>query len=524
MMSFLSSAAAVFSQPWIPDQGDGTFKNPIIHADCSDPDVIRVGDDFYMTASSFNCSPALPILHSKDLVNWKIINHAIDIFPDHDFDTPQHGKGVWAPAIRYHQGEFWIFYGDPDRGIFMVKTRNIKGAWDPPVLIKKARGWIDPCPLWDNDGNAYLVHAFAKSRIGMNSILHVCKMNPEGTQILDEGRLVFDGHEHHPTIEGPKFYKQNGYYYIFAPAGGVKTGWQTVLRSKNIYGPYEDKIVLAQGKTNINGPHQGGYIELENGQGWFIHFQDHDAYGRILHLQPVVWRYDWPVIGIDEDGYGIGTPVHFFKKPTIGKTFPIMVPQATDEFDSEKLGLQWQWQANYKSSWFSLTQNKGSIRLYSQSLQDRAINLWLAPNLLLQKFPAPEFLVTTKISFHPESMNEKSGLIIMGLDYTYLALQKSQQGLSIIQATCLNADDGGEELIMEQVITNFAALFFRVRVERGAVCRFLFSFDGDEFQPIGKPFLAKPGKWIGAKVGLFAIRPDSSQAGGCGEFEYFRME
>ena len=187
------TSSVVFAQVWIPDLRNGKYKNPIIHADYSDPDVIRVESNFYMTASSFNCFPGLPILHSKDLVNWKIINHAIDIFPDSDFDIPQHGNGIWAPALRYHHGEFWIFYGDPDRGIFMVKTRDIKAKWDPPVLIKKAKGWIDPCPLWDEDGNAYLVHAFAKSRAGINSVLHVNKMSPDGMKILDEGRLIFDG-------------------------------------------------------------------------------------------------------------------------------------------------------------------------------------------------------------------------------------------------------------------------------------------------------------------------------------------
>ena len=525
VMSFLlSTTPAVLSQPWIPDQGDGTYKNPIIYADYSDPDVIRVGDDFYMTASSFNCFPALPILHSNDLVNWKIINHAIDIFPDKAFDTPQHGNGVWAPALRYHQGEFWIFYGDPDRGIFMVKTKDVSGKWELPVLIKQARGWIDPCPIWDDDGNAYLVHAFAKSRAGINSILHVCKMSPDGTQILDEGTLVFDGREEHPTIEGPKFYKRNGYYYIFAPAGGVKTGWQTVLRSKNIYGPYEDKIVLAQGNTEINGPHQGAYIELENGEGWFIHFQDRDAYGRIVHLQPVLWKDDWPVIGHDEAEDGTGEPVLIFKKPNFGKIYPIMAPQTADEFDFEKLGLQWQWQANYQTSWFSLSEKKGSLRLFSQNLPDSARNLWSAPHLLLQKFPAPEFTVTTKISFRPEILNEKSGLIIMGSDYTYLALLKSEQGLSLIQATCLDAEDGGEEFVVDQVNTNFRTLFLRAKVEKQALCRFFYSFDGKNFNQIGKPFQAKPGKWIGAKVGLFAIRPDSPQAGGFADFDFFRVE
>ncbi len=522
MLLSLISCANPGSQPGTGITG--TYKNPIIHADYSDPDVIRIGNDFYLTASSFNCVPALPILHSQDLVNWEIINHAIDIFPDKDFDIPQHGNGVWAPALRYHKGEFWIFYGDPDRGIVMVKTRDIYGKWDPPVLIKQAKGWIDPCPIWDDDGNAYLVHAFAKSRAGINSILHLNKMSSDGTQILDDGALIFDGHENHPTIEGPKFYKRNSYYYIFAPAGGVKNGWQTVLRSQSIYGPYEDKIVLAQGNTDINGPHQGAYIELENGEGWFIHFQDRDAYGRIVHLQPVKWISDWPVIGEDKDGDGMGEPVLVYQKPDVGKKIPFSIPTTSDEFDNEKLALQWQWQANDKASWFSLIAKKGSLRLYSQSLPDQSANLWSAPNLLLQKFPAAEFTVTTKISSYPEILNETSGLIIMGQDYAYLTLRKSVEGLSLIQMNCLNADNRGEEFLVDQIVVNEKSLYLRTKVENEALCHFFYSFDGEDFSQIGKPFTAKPGRWIGAKIGLFAINPDPSRTGGFADFEFFRVE
>jgi beta-xylosidase len=269
---------------WQPDNEDGTYSNPIIHADYSDPDVIRVGNDFYMTASSFNCSPGLPVLHSVNLVNWEIIGYALQKQPPFDvFNFPQHGNGVWAPAIRYHNGEFFIYWGDPDFGIYVVKAKNPEGPWSEPHLVHAAKGWIDPCPFWDDDGKAYLVHAFAGSRSGIKSVLVINEMSPCGLSIDEKCTLVFDGHENHRTIEGPKLYKRNGYYYIFAPAGGVKPGWQTVLRSKNIYGPYEIKTVLHQGNTPINGPHQGGWVELESGESWFIHFRDKDAYGRIVY-------------------------------------------------------------------------------------------------------------------------------------------------------------------------------------------------------------------------------------------------
>jgi len=507
---------------WTPDLDNGTYKNPIIYADYSDPDVVRVGNDFYMTASSFNCFPALPILHSKDLVNWKIINHAIKSWPDDYFDLPQHGNGVWAPSLRYHDGLFWIFYGDPDLRIFMVKTQDIDNDWEPPVLVKKAKGWIDPCPLWDDDGQAYLVHAFANSRAGVKSILHINKMSPDGKRLLDEGTLVFDGHAHHPTIEGPKFYKMNGYYYIFAPAGGVPTGWQTVLRAKNVLGPYQDKIVLAQGNTPINGPHQGGYIELENGDGWFVHFQDVDPYGRITHLQPVRWKDNWPIIGIDEDGDGVGEPVLQYQKPFIKSKVPVQMPQSSDNFESNFPGLQWQWHANPQKEWFEMEKN--AFRLNSQLFPKDAANFWQVGNLFLQKFPAPEFTVTTKMDFYPKSVGEKAGLIVMGLDYAYIALERTSSGYEIVHVTCLKATERSSEKIIQKINLSKNAIYFRIQVKEKGLCTFLYSQNGKEYHSIGEIFPAQPGKWIGAKVGLFAVRPTSAKNGGHANFEFFQVD
>ena len=226
---FTLNAQNSVSQTWISDLGNGKYRNPVLNADYSDPDVCRVGDDYYMTASSFNCVPGLPILHSKDLVNWKLIGHAIQrLEPQDVFSTMQHGNGVWAPAIRFHNDEFYIYYGDPDYGIFVVKTKNPAGKWSDPELVKAGKGLIDPCPLWDDDGRVYLVHAYAGSRAGIKSILAVTELNAEGNKAISPSRTVYDGHAVDPTIEGAKFYKRNGDYYIFAPAGGVATGWQVI--------------------------------------------------------------------------------------------------------------------------------------------------------------------------------------------------------------------------------------------------------------------------------------------------------
>ena len=355
------------SKVWVADNGDGTYKNPILYADYSDPDAIRVGSDYYMIASSFNCVPGLPILHSKDLVNWSILNYALPArLPDHVYDKPQHGKGVWAPSIRYHKHEFYIYYPDPDFGIYVIKTKDIlEGQWSAPELVLSGKGIIDPCPLWDDDGKVYLVTAWAASRAGVNSLLTIFRMNSEGTKVVDEGKHIFDGHNDQKTIEGPKLYKKDGMYYILAPAGGVSTGWQVALRSHNIYGPYDTKIVLAQGKTNVNGPHQGALVETQMGEYWFLHFQDKGPYGRVVHLEPVKWIDGWPLIGIHQDSTGRGEPVTTYSKPAMNSPLPITMPAESDEFDSDTLGYQWQWQANARVTWSALIRGTGYLRLFA---------------------------------------------------------------------------------------------------------------------------------------------------------------
>jgi len=514
---------------WVADNGDGTYSNPVLYADYSDPDAIRVGDDYYLTSSSFAHFPGLPVLHSRDLVNWRIIGHALQQYPSGDFNAPQHGMGVWAPAMRYHNGEFYIYFGDPDRGVFMTKSKKPAGPWEPLRLIRKVTGWIDPCPFWDDDGTAYLVHAWANSRVGIKSILAINKMDPEGTAVLDDGIVVFVGHANHPTIEGPKLYKRNGYYYIFAPAGGVKPGWQTVLRSRNIFGPYEDRKVLEQGSTNVNGPHQGAWVDTPGGEDWFLHFQDRYAYGRIVHLQPMRWVDDWPVIGLDHDKNGIGEPVKSFRKPKADNPGARGEPQASDEFDTPVTGLQWQWNGNPDTNWFSLL--GGQMRLNSQPFTASTRNLWNVPALLLQKMPAPAFSATSQFEFRAKSPGEIAGLIVFGLDYSYIGIQKTKKGLRLLQSVCLRADKGSHEQVVDSVDVRGTGVTFRVEVKPEnreeiipkVLCTFAYSLDGREFVRLGSVFVAREGVWVGAKVGLFNAAPELSAATGYAGVDWFRV-
>ncbi|MBS2097813.1 glycoside hydrolase family 43 protein [Carboxylicivirga linearis] len=514
---------------WKPDLGNGKYQNPIIYADYSDPDVVRVGDDYYMTSSSFSHFPGLPILHSKDLVNWTLIAHAAIEYPDDAFDKPQHGNGIWAPSFRYHNNEFYIYFGDPDRGVFMTKAKNAEGPWEPLKLIKKVTGWIDCCPLWDDDGKAYLVHAFANSRSGIKSILAVCPLNEEGTEVLETSTIVFNGQKDYPTIEGPKFYKRNGYYYIFAPAGGVKPGWQTVLRSKNIYGPYEDKIVLEQGSTNINGPHQGGWVTTQTGEDWFIHFQDRYAYGRVVHLNPMRWEEDWPVMGVDYDGNGIGEPVSEYTKPNVGNTYPVSIPQTSDEFESDQLGLQWQWNSNFDKNWYSLTEKTGSLRLYPEIITD-SDNLWNIGRLLLQKTPTTDFSAVTKMTLEANTEGEQAGLLVFGMDYSYITIEKTDEGYLLKQVNCLNARKGKHEAVVQSIPYKYHSIYLKVDIYPEnpddiipkVICKFSYSKNGKRYIPFGEDFIAKEGRWVGAKVGIFANA--NKETSGYADFDWFRIE
>ena len=501
--------------PWTSDQGDGTYRNPVLCADYSDPDVIRDGDDFWMTASSFNCTPGLPILHSRDLVNWTIVNHAIKNLPDPRkvFDLPQHGCGVWAPAIRKHDGKFWIFFPMPDEGIYVTTAADPRGKWSEPHMLIEGKGLIDPCPLWDEDGQAYLVHAYARSRAGIKNILRVRPMAPDGSKVLGEGQIVFEDPENQPTLEGPKFHKRDGWYIISAPAGGVATGWQLILRSRNVYGPYEPKRVLEQGRTPINGPHQGAIVDLESGESWFVHFQDADVYGRIIHLQPMRWKDGWPLMGVDQDGNGVGEPVLRHAKPKVAAKHPVGVPQTSDEFDDKTLGLQWQWHANHRDDWHSLTAQPGRLRLRAIATDS---DFAKAPNLLLQKFPARIFSVETAVELHGAGEGLQAGLIIMGETHAALAVSTGPQHRQVVVIV--------NNQVVESHPLRGGGARLRVEVGDGGACRFAFA--GDEagtWTRIGQAFQATAGKWIGAKAGVFCRAIGAPAVQGHANFDYFRF-
>ena len=524
------------SEVWCPDNGDGTYTNPVINADYSDPDACVAGDDYYLTASSFNCIPGLPILHSKDLVNWEIIGHALKAqYPTEEFDKPSHGNGVWAPSIRYHNGEFYIYWGDPDHGVMMVKTKDPAGDWEEPVCVIPGEGMIDTTPLWDDDGRCYLTYAYANSRSRFASVIVVRELSADGTKAIGNPVIVFDGNGTEcRTSEGPKFYKRDGWYWIMFPAGGVPSGFQVAMRSKSPFGPYESKIVLAQGKSSINGPHQGAWVHTAQGEDWFLHFQDKGCYGRVVHLQPVTWKDNWPVIGIDKDGDYCGEPVLKYRKPKNSGAWAVQNPVESDEFNEPKLGLQWQWHANYNQV-FGMPTAFGKFRIYTHKLSKNFVNLWEVPNLLLQKTPADKFTATAKVRFTAKDQNQFGGLIMMGLDYSALVVKRVGNEFQLQRVTCHKADKGKAETV--NVIATLKPteidtidyqpgihedIYLRMKVDAGK-CRFYYSLDGKKYKVAGEEFTMREGKWIGAKIGFVAAEPDSKANRGWIDADWFRV-
>jgi len=536
--------------PWQPDVGNGTYRNPVLAGDYSDPDVVRVGRDFYLVASSFTNVPGLPILHSRDLVNWTIVGHALDhLEPAAHYSTPRRGGGVWAPVIRYRHGRFLIYYPDPDRGIFLVTAKDPRGPWSAPRQVLPARGAIDPAPFWDQQGRGWLVNAWAASRAGFNNLISLRRLNRDGTRAVGPPRTIIKGEDFKPVvtrggvrrwgvIEGPKLYFRKGWYYIFAPAGGVKQGWQGIFRARRIEGPYEARNILDQGGTDVNGPHQGALVSTGQ-EDWFLHFQDRDGYGRVVHLEPVAWRADWPVIGADPDGDGRGEPVLVHRKPHLPDQ-PPAAPQASDEFDGA-LNLAWQWNSNPSRDWARIADG----RLCLKSVTAPA-DLFEAGNLLSQKMPGPSFSVTTMLAFAPLRTGERAGLAIAGQTYAFVGLEREPDGLRVVEAW---SDSAGEHRVRGPAVSG-AGLWLRMAVDPIELSvsgpdekefdmpamhrqtqprvRFAYSLDGTRFEQIGEAFVGSAGRWTGAQIGLFATAPFGTQAAtattvGEGCFDWFRV-
>ena len=478
------------------------YRNPVLFSDYSDPDVLRAGDNYYLVSSSFHFMPGIPILQSKDLVHWKIIGHVfshLDISPKYSMvGGTRYGQGAWAPSLRFHEGRFYVYFPTPEEGIFMSSAASPEGPWTPPVAVIAGRGYEDPCPFWDDDGAAYLIHG----RVGAGPlILH--RMSADGTKVLDEGKVIVDEPKLLPTLEGPKLYKRDGYYYIFAPFGGVGTGSQAVLRSRSIDGPYESRTVLEQGSTKVNGPHQGGYVETPDGRDWFFHFSQRGGYGRILYLEPMRWEQGWPIIGKPIPGKSAGQPVRTWARPNVNRIYPADAPQTSDEFNSDALGPQWEWNHNPDDSHWSLTDRTGFMRLTSGF----AANLLGARNTLTQQMQHESFELKTRMELSGLQDGDRAGLAMFGVRASWIGVVQQGEKREIVFS-----DSKGETQV---AVATATAIQFEMHVAHERVS-FSYSLDGGRsFVPVGSQERFYFSWWKGARAALFNFntRPDPSAAG-----------
>ncbi len=482
----IAGAAAQEAPAW-GDQGNGTYRNPVLNTDYSDPDVIRVGDKFYMTASEFHFT-GMQVLESDDLVNWRIIGQVYDRFDYPGWESNErYAGGSWAPALRYHDGRFWIFFCTPHEGLFMTTAEHPEGPWAPLHCVRQVETWEDPCPFWDEDGQAYL----GRSRHGAGPII-IHRMSPDGRTLLDEGQTVYRG----PVAEGTKIHKRNGWYYLSIPEGGVSTGWQTLLRSRSIYGPYEKRRVLEQGPSPVNGPHQGALVDLPDGRWFFLHFQRAGDLGRVMHLQPAWWTEDdWLRIGVDTDGNGVGEPVSVWEKPLAGH--PAASPQSSDDFAATALGLQWQFNHNPVDRAWSLTERPGCLMLHALPAPD----FRHARNTLTQKVMGYASEATATLDLGDMAEGQRCGLAGMGKSSQLLGVRMTGGRKELFIATdttetCLGPVDA-------QVIHLRAAIDLRK-----SRWQFAYSLDGHRYTPCGDPFTVPFGHWKGARTALFCYNTE----------------
>lgn len=468
-----------------------------------------------MIASSFQRAPGLPVLRSRNLVDWEHITNALPALPPHDhYSLPRRGSGVWAPSIREHEGTFHIVYPDPDHGIFVLDAPHPAGPWSAPRLLLAGRGLIDPCPLWDTDGRAFLIHGWARSRAGVKNRLSLLEVSPDLRTALSPSTVVIDGAELPGmlTLEGPKAYRKDGWYWIFAPAGGVAEGYQVVFRSRSLEGPYEHRIVLEQDTTGVNGPHQGALVDDVHGNWWFLHFQDRGVFGRVTHVQPVHFDAEgWPHMGESIDEVR-GRPVAVVPALDAGQgepahALPYSEPLRTDDFMSTELHPRWHWQANPQPGWSRCGAGHLDLAFAPSArgdLRDHGA-------ILGQQLPGTPSTWTTTLHLpaaEGDIGEERAGIVVLGLSYAWAGLRRAGDRIELVHGTM--AADGADEVVqVHRVLTEstVADVSMRLQVEadeHGRVRLLAEAPRSGQTLVLLEGWQATKGHWIGAEVGLFA--------------------
>lgn len=509
--SFLNVRGQTNAQLLSSDNGDGTFTNPLIYADFADPDIIRVGADFYMISSSMTSMPGIAICHSKDLINWSIIGHVYDslsISPEYnmsEFKTAYRG-GTWAPTIRYHNGKYYVLVwvqkpSAPNDLSLMYIADKPEGPYSLTRFDNVAL--YDPGLFFDEDGRVYVAH-------GSNNIM-ITELTADAKTIKVPAKKIYET-TYGTYLEGSHMYKRNGFYYIFNACLGYN-GIEVVYRSKNIYGPYESKVIIDKDGMNYAGAgiHQGGFVELENGESWFFLFQDRDYIGRAPVLQPMRWVDDWPIVGNPENG---NKAVSTYKKPTINGTFPLSFTQSSDEFNDSKLKHQWEFNHNPDNNKWSLTKTPGSLQLTSSYAPD----FWHARNTLTQKITGPTCSGTVKIDATHLKDGDFGGLAIFGFPYGLIGIKKVGGKQFVVMQY--------KDSVIQSIDVKGNVFYLQIEITKQGTALFKYSLDNKRFICFGNELVLEftTKTFLGNKFGLFCYQTIQDNPNGHIDFDWFHLE
>jgi beta-xylosidase len=501
---FFSWQTGLVAQRTHSDNGDGTYTNPVIAADFPDPDVILVGDTYYMVTTTMFVFPGVTVLKSHDLVNWEYCSNAVtrfDFSPCYDLEgCNRYGHGQWATSIKYHDGKFYLLFITLNEGGFLCSADHAEGPWQVEKLPK---GFYDPGLFFDEDGRIYVAQGYGK--------ISITELDRNFAPISKDS-LVFTG-DIRGGIEGTHVYKINGYYYLYCTYGGVD-GIQVALRSKSIYGPYEEKVVLRDTTPGVTfGVHQGALIKTQTGEWWTMLFVDSGPFGRFPSLHPVTWVDGWPMAGVD----GKGVVTH--KKPDVGKVYPITDMPTSDEFNGPTLGMQWGWNHNPDSTGWSLTQRPGYLRLTNEKVVQ---NLPEARNMLTQRpfagrdrsFPTSGY---TKLEVEHMKDGDVAGLAVFQDPYAYIAVKQEHGSKQLIMVN-------NGQIIANEPFTGNIVYLRTVASNKTRKATFEFSDDNKTFKPLGNELSMRFNLTVftGNKFCLFNYATIAT--GGYADFDWFRTD
>ena len=504
---FMISIQGILAQKTRSDNGDGTYTNPLIPADFPDPDVILVGDTYYMVTTTMFVFPGVTVLQSKDLVNWEYCSNAVprfDFSPCYDLDgCHRYSHGQWATSIRFNNGMFYLLFITLDEGGFLCSSANPEGPWE---IRKLPRGFYDPGLFFDDDGRIYVTHGYGE--------ILMTELNPDFSA-KGEDVLFFKGDIRH-GLEGMHVYSINGYYYLYGTYGG-RDGIQVALRSKDIYGPYEQKVVIRDTTPGVNfGIHQGALIETQTGEWWTILFVDSGPFGRFPSLQPVTWVDGWPMVGVD------GKAVVTYRKPDVGKTWPITGLPASDEFGDSRLGMQWGWSHNPDPDRWSLTERPGYLRMTTAKVVE---GLRDARNTLTQR-PFAKYdqtlptVATVKMEITHMKEGDVAGLAVFQDPYAFIAVRREGETAKLIMVnngeTVATAPLAG----LEKPKTVYLRAVASNSTEKAS---FAFSVDNETFIPLGNELFMRfnLSVFTGNKFCIFNYA--TRETGGFVDVDWFRV-